>query len=323
MKEFRPIDALRHPLWWIALATLLLNDFWWKQASWMPNVISGKLSDVSGLLVFPLFLALLLGLSSRRTWLAVHVLTGLGFAAIKTLPIASYALVSTFASLGINWQIWHDRTDLLALPFLALSFYVFPRLKPLFNPVKRQHALRFLAIAIAGFASIATGSVPPPRTLTSHDGNLMKSDLNLINASNKTVNIQIERLNPHIQVDCQQPITAELFNADQFKSQGNWTQMPGDASSLIPTSIRKKNEHNCRVVKLTVDRAESVIVAWDDDKLPIHEVPIQFELPVTTENVPQNSLLIYYQDGNYFYIAKGDFTLTHWKRRKYASDYWK
>lgn len=323
MKEFRPLDALRHPLWWMSLAMLLCNDFWWKQASWMPNVLSGKISDFSGMLVFPLFLALLLGLSSRRSWFAVHALTAVLFAAIKLVPVMSYAVVSLFAKLGLSWQIWHDPTDLLALPMLALSFYLFPRLKPVFNAPKRAQAMRILAVSVAAFASLATGTVPAPRTLTTHDGSLMQSDLNLISASDKPISIQIERLNAQVEVDCKKPVTADLFTDDQFKSQGTWTQMPGEASSLIPIAIRKTHEPKCLVVKLTVDRSESVLVAWDADELPIREVPIEFQMPVTPENAPENSLLIFHQDDQYFYIAKGQFSLSHWKRRKYASDYWK
>lgn len=95
-------DAILHPLALVAIAVLILNDHVLKGAH--PGLITGKLSDVTGLIFFPL---LLLGswevaLLATRRWrgpqarstLAAVVLAGLGFAAVKTNESAASAFGS-------------------------------------------------------------------------------------------------------------------------------------------------------------------------------------------------------------------------------------
>ena len=60
MKSFNPIDAIRHPLWWLMLVVLVVNDFVLKGSGLLPSIITGKLSDFAGLMVFPLLLAILI-----------------------------------------------------------------------------------------------------------------------------------------------------------------------------------------------------------------------------------------------------------------------
>ncbi|MCL2326501.1 MAG: hypothetical protein FWC40_08425 [Proteobacteria bacterium] len=323
MNVIRPVEALRHPLWWSMLAVLLCNDLWWKHAGVLPGVLTGKLSDFSGLMVFPLFVALLFGVNRRGWWTAIHVASGLAFAAIKLVPAAGVGLVQLFSVFGVRWQIWFDATDVLALLVLPVSWYVYPRLRPLFSLPRFGSVLRVGAVLVAGFACVATGAVPAPRTLSSHDGNYMVSDLTFINATSGNVNVQIERLNPHIEVDCHAPVRAEDFRDDQFKSQGTWTQAPGEATTLLPLSVRKEADGRCKVVKLTVDTAESVLVVWSDAQLPIRDVPIRYGLPLTADNAPENTLILHRQEKNYFFVAKGDFTLTYWRQDRFGVDYWR
>ena len=60
-----PWRALRHPLWWMALVLLLANDHVPTGAGLLPAALTGKLSDVAGLVVAPALLATILG--ARRT----------------------------------------------------------------------------------------------------------------------------------------------------------------------------------------------------------------------------------------------------------------
>ncbi|HVA08605.1 MAG TPA: hypothetical protein VNG12_17870 [Acidimicrobiales bacterium] len=141
-------DYLISPAGLISIALLLINDHWLK--GHVPGLVTGKLSDVAGLVFFPMVLVAATELfavgrrpseTRRRTfsWLAVAV-TGLAFALIKFLP--QMALVYGDALGWARWLIFgpyhlvtesgmggahrvlvtHDLTDLWALPALGLSY---------------------------------------------------------------------------------------------------------------------------------------------------------------------------------------------------------
>jgi hypothetical protein len=146
-----PGDVLLHPVVLGAVIVLALNDHFLKRR--VPSVITGKLSDIAGLVFFPLLL-LALGegvrrLAGVRPWsLSVRalviavVLTGAAFCAVKvSSPMAdaySYTvgfiewptrLIAGLIS-GSGWPavrpVWvlADWTDLVALPALIVAFVV-------------------------------------------------------------------------------------------------------------------------------------------------------------------------------------------------------
>ena len=103
---------LLHPAYLLALAVLLLNDHVLKEA--VPGVLTGKLSDVAGLIVLPVLLTTLLRVPSRQLVWAVHGTVGLAFAALQFVPPE------------VLWQVFPvqhtpDPTDLLALAILPLG----------------------------------------------------------------------------------------------------------------------------------------------------------------------------------------------------------
>lgn len=120
-----------------ALAVLALNDHWLKGAGIAPGWLTGKLSDVAGLVFFPLLLtasldcALLaiarlsgarIDFSLRRWKLALAIAsTGAAFAALKMIPGLAAAAEDAAATLGWSIRIAADPTDLLALPALAVA----------------------------------------------------------------------------------------------------------------------------------------------------------------------------------------------------------
>jgi hypothetical protein len=143
-----PGDGMLHPLALGAVAVLVLNDHWGKAVA--PGLLTGKLSDVAGLLFFPLFLQALWEVgcaaarrprppSLRALGLAVAA-TALVFTLVKVWPPAGAAYRHGLALL--QWPpralaaqlsagplprlapvaLAQDVTDLLALPALALSF---------------------------------------------------------------------------------------------------------------------------------------------------------------------------------------------------------
>ena len=87
--------TLTHPILLVAVALLLLNDHLLKQAS--PGWLTGKLSDVAGLLAFAWLWAALL--PARHRWRTLAFAgTALGFVWFKS-PLAD-GFISSFSQLA-------------------------------------------------------------------------------------------------------------------------------------------------------------------------------------------------------------------------------
>src|SRR5688572_23836927 len=94
-----PRRALSHPSWWVALAALALNDHVLKGAGVAPSWLTGKLSDVAGLVVAPVLFAAVLGARRRAGVFAAFATVAAAFVAIKTSVLASDAYVGAFGAL--------------------------------------------------------------------------------------------------------------------------------------------------------------------------------------------------------------------------------
>jgi len=145
-----PGDALLHPVALGALALLIVNDHILKAAS--PGLITGKLSDVAGLVFFPLLVlsgwellqAALRGWhgpSARALFVAITTTT-VGFVAVKTavdaalvagdtLGFAQWLVALPIHVLGGQAPtpiqtsvIVTDPTDLLAIPAVLAALWV-------------------------------------------------------------------------------------------------------------------------------------------------------------------------------------------------------
>ncbi|MFN0252305.1 MAG: hypothetical protein ACKV2T_35850 [Kofleriaceae bacterium] len=135
------------PVMLLAIALLIINDQFLKQA--MPGVLTGKLSDVAGLIFFPILLVAALEhikvRTSHRTVAFAAIATGVVFASIKTLPFAGdvyrvglaalqwpfralLAVVAGDAVPGLHRvQLTQDPTDLIALPALLVPVWLAKR----------------------------------------------------------------------------------------------------------------------------------------------------------------------------------------------------
>lgn len=104
----------------LALIVLVLNDHVWKQ-QW-PGPLTGKVSDVAGLLVAPPLLALLLAwcrpVRDPQRWGIAAV--AVGFLVVKGTATGAAAF-SAALSLVTPSMVRADATDLLALPVLWLA----------------------------------------------------------------------------------------------------------------------------------------------------------------------------------------------------------
>jgi len=175
-------DLLLHPVAVIALAVLLFNDHLFKEIG--PTWLSGKLSDLAGLVVAPLIGSVLLAAATRRLgqqvqsrWpLVLAVLaTGCGFAAVKLLPPAA----DTYR-LGLGYLQWPfsaaasvpnlppirpvqmvaDASDLLALPMLLVPLWIARGARP--HHSSRSHErVASIVLVLCGVALVATSPAVP------------------------------------------------------------------------------------------------------------------------------------------------------------------
>jgi hypothetical protein len=153
--------AFAHPLYWVALGLLLVNDHVLKGAGIAPDWLTGKLSDFAGLIVAPPVLAAaLLGLfgARRATLIAVAapVAVGVGFAAIKLDATAAHHAEQLFRALGVASRIWLDPTDLFALAVLPFAAMLCRPAVATEGARMRLDGLRMPAVVVASFACIAT-----------------------------------------------------------------------------------------------------------------------------------------------------------------------
>lgn len=161
---------LARPVPLAAAAVLAVNDHLLKGAGLVPAAITGKLSDVAGLLLAGVVaVALARGavgavtgaLPRRDRRLGVGALTavGLGFAALKLWPGFNRALTAAW---GVNVL---DPSDLWALPMLAVA-WLWLRDREVGDgaapPRRFVSGLALIAALLACAATSAPPPVPPP-----------------------------------------------------------------------------------------------------------------------------------------------------------------
>ena len=124
------LPELFSPLPLAAAVVLAVNDHLPKAR--FHNALTGKLSDLAGCFVLPLFVSALLGLATRwprpvRLALGGLVTVAL-FVPVKLWPSAADAVCAVLgpAARGVGFsgcRIVADPTDLWALPFIALALH--------------------------------------------------------------------------------------------------------------------------------------------------------------------------------------------------------
>jgi hypothetical protein len=148
----KALTWLAHPVTLGALVLLLVNDHLLKAA--YPGVVTGKLSDLAGLVVAPPLLAIVAVPLSRRWGAQLAVaLTGIGFAVVKALPAAAGVASGAWSVLKGPSLVRADLTDLVALPALGLAWYVWVRSQHRPPPGRIERAARLavlLPVALLG-----------------------------------------------------------------------------------------------------------------------------------------------------------------------------
>lgn len=119
-------NLILNPIFLTGLLVLVVNDHWLKMQ--YPGVLTGKLSDLAGLLIFPLFLAYIFPwrATGLRQHLVMPLLTGLWFIFWKSPESTSLIdWYNTWTPIGITRVV--DYTDLVALVMLLPAGYIIHR----------------------------------------------------------------------------------------------------------------------------------------------------------------------------------------------------
>ena len=241
MSTLRAVRALAHPLWWAALALLLLNDHVLKGGP-TPGWLTGKLSDCAGMLVAPALLAALLGVRTRAGLAAAHGAVGAWFAAINLMPAAARAWESLWAASPFPWAITVDPSDLLVLPLLGVSFALFARACA--RPVAVRPTLARLGLAVGSFACMATSPPPDGPYVNQPQPTFFPTAYGRLAIANRTGVSQVVRvraLAPEVTADCAAVqadptgvLTAALFGpAETWLLEGGRALVLADAPCLV------------------------------------------------------------------------------------------
>lgn len=224
--ELWPARALLTPTWIGALALLVANDHWLKGSGLLPGVLTGKLSDFAGMLVAPVLLATLLRVRSRGALLACHAAVAIVFSGIQLSTGFAAQWSALMGMFGHPWTITCDPTDLLALPFLILSWKLLvpqmdPRL-PAFAPLQRTAVG---ALSVFGlWSTVATSDTEP-----FEPGDVWYQDVFgthfINNANDFDIALHIRPLRSDVLIDCAQVANdpGRLLDEDVFGEAVHWS----------------------------------------------------------------------------------------------------
>lgn len=263
--DVRPSASLSHPLFLAAVAALGLNDHLLKASGAWP-ALSGKLSDVAGLLVAPLVLAWLMRARTRRGWLVCHVAVGVGFA-LHQVPEVAEALER-----WLPVRVWADPTDLFALPALAVSFLVLGR------PRAARSAPLIGAVALLlCVASDLPGSNNPPPRYPFPPAGVLETDVFIRNHLSADLRVGVRRVRDEVRLECDDLLRdprPEVEGSD-FGDEQEWTVAARDA---VPLWDRRGGAmtRDCYVVRLRA-REREWLLAWRHGTPELREIPIRLE----------------------------------------------
>ncbi|MEH1167631.1 hypothetical protein V6V47_19820 [Micromonospora sp. CPCC 205539] len=154
------------PITLLALVLLLVNDHLLKQA--FPGPLTGKLSDIAGLLLTPPLVAVLLTLlvprlPARAAVVAGLVAVGAGFTLVKSSGYAAELASSAWSASAGPSLVLADRTDLLVLPALALAWWTWTRARQGPLRYRLERTVRLLVVLPPALVAVtATSAVYYP-----------------------------------------------------------------------------------------------------------------------------------------------------------------
>jgi hypothetical protein len=221
-----PARALLTPTWVGALALLVANDHWLKGSGLLPGVLTGKLSDFAGMLVAPTLLAALLGVRSRGALLACHVAVAAVFTGIQLSTGFAAQWSALMGVFGHPWTITCDPTDLLALPFLLLSWKLLvPQMNPDLPALVPLQRTAVGALSMFGLWSTVATSDSEPWDGGSEWYEDVFGTHYINNANDFDIALHIRPLRDDVELDCLQVATdpGRLLDEDAFGEAVHWS----------------------------------------------------------------------------------------------------
>ena len=256
-------------VWTFALALLIVNDHVLKGSGWLPGAVTGKLSDLAGLVVAPVLvavLAVLAGIRGPRARLVCFAAVAVPFAGIKLSSDAARVLESVLALAEVRSRVWSDPTDLIALGVLPFAWRVAASLETHVAepPPRLRHVL---GAVLGGVACLATSPPTPVEYVTS---------AYLVSMARASVTVEVSRVG--VALDCTAlDASVTSLGANDFEPAFCSTLQPSDvlpldrdfaggSSGEEPVEV----EPPCDAVLLGTRGLDPTIVYWQKgaDKTP-------------------------------------------------------
>ncbi|KYF66580.1 hypothetical protein BE15_21430 [Sorangium cellulosum] len=252
----------------------MVNDHLLKGAGLLPGALTGKLSDLAGLVVAPVLAAALVNARSTRARALAFAAVVAPFAAIKLSAAAAQLLVGLVGLAGIEWHIWQDPTDLAALVVLVPAWRLsaraaFSRDLSARRAEEGSRAAWALERAILGASAVACVATGTPRP----DGYF--TDAYLVNATPGVVDVRVRWVDASL--DCSAVTSGDptrMFGPSAFNLGITYRLDPQDTLPLnravarsaagifeetVPTS-----DGPCDVALLETDGMRPVVVWWSN-----------------------------------------------------------
>jgi hypothetical protein len=284
----------------LALAVLVANDHWLKGSDLLPGWLTGKLSDFAGMFVAPVLLATLLRAQRPIARLASMAAVAAPFVAIKLSPGAARVVEELTRDVGLNWRIWSDPTDLLALALLPLVWQVLGRSAPPRSATSSRWLLERLGGIAATLACLATSTYVRQ----------LFSALAIVNTTHEAVDLQVFR--PAEPLDCdaivvdpEGSLAANDFSFESCKKLESYELFPLDLDWSGEDDQGEQREpateakRVCDAVLLRADGLEDTVLFWNDvPKAKLHDA----------ERLPADAAHLVYveQIGKRLVIARPD-----------------
>ena len=149
-----------HPLWLASLALLVVNDHLLKRAGLLPGWLTGKLSDIAGLIVAPVLLATILRARRPGARAAACASVAVTFVAIKLYSRRRTPSSARSRSRAFPGGSGPIRRILLALLVLPAAWWLTGRRAPATPAGPAPSRVRERLLVIAGACACMATSLP-------------------------------------------------------------------------------------------------------------------------------------------------------------------
>ncbi|MBX3193116.1 MAG: hypothetical protein KF819_39395 [Labilithrix sp.] len=246
---------------------MLLNDLVLKRSS-VAGVITGKLSDFSGLLVAPVLVMSIARPKSRAGALVCVASVVAPFVAIKVSSTAASLLVWGASLFGLKWRIWSDWTDLAALVVLPLAWRIGRRARAGRPPNRVGLAIHRAGALLGALACVAT----------SENFLRIETTAYLVNFTYRDVHVLVFRAKEPLDcaavaADPRAALRSEHFAFEECWTSGrgssvplahDWREISGDADAAARPTRAPRGARACDAVVIRVEGLPDTAVFWNE-----------------------------------------------------------